>query len=208
MTDEDYRKKGFHLVRADYDKLVFKKPTHWSDYEFIGWYDVFTASVIDVNGEVIGTIDENGELLEYEKIEKKLEEFLGVSVEDLKNEIIEKAVWLRKDNSKIVVVRVFPNKTYDVSIRQVGHPDGYKYRERLWAEFYLIEPWDLPEFETVVENDNGGWIDQDKGDKFKDDDELLGAVRDAVLSGSYDKFKYEWNWLLSEFYAYVFNEYF
>jgi len=136
--------------------------------------------------------------IEKEKIEKELEEFLGVGAEELRDEIIEEAVWLRKDPSKFVAVRIFPDGTYDVGIGQEGSYDGYDSTERLWVEFSLIEPWDLPEYETVVENEDG-YIDQDNGDEFKDDDELLDAVRTSVASGFYDKFEYEWKKFLLAF---------
>jgi len=137
------------------------------------------------------------EKIEKEKIEKELEEFLGIETGDLRDEIIEKAVWLRKDNSKMVVLRIFPDGTYDVGIGQEGSYDGLD--ERFWFEFSLIEPWDLPEFETVVENDDGGWIDQDNGDEFEDDDELLDAVKTTVSSGFYGRFEEEWKKFLLAF---------
>jgi len=137
---------------------------------------------------------------EYEKIEQKLEEFLGIEAGELRDEIFEKAVWLRKDPSKFVAVRIFPDGSYDVGIGQEGSHDGLSNEERLWVEFSLIEPWDLPEYETVVENEDGdGYIDQDNGDEFKDDDELLDAVRTSVASGFYDDFEYEWKKFLKEF---------
>ena len=137
------------------------------------------------------------EKIEKEKIEKELEEFLGIETGDLRDEIIEKAVWLRKDNSKMVVLRIFPDGTYDVGIGQEGSYDGLD--ERFWFEFSLIEPWDIPEFETVVENDDGGWIDQDNGDEFEDDDELLDAVKTTVSSGFYGRFEEEWKKFLLAF---------
>jgi len=133
---------------------------------------------------------------EYEKIEKKLDEFLGIEAGDLKDEIIEKSVWLRKDPSKMVVLRIFPDGTYDVGIGQEGSYDGLD--ERFWFEFSLIEPWDLPEFGTVVE-DGDGYIDEYNEDKFEDDEELLDAVKHDVASGFYNKFEYEWKKFLKEF---------
>jgi len=135
-----------------------------------------------------------------EKIEQKLEEFLGIEAGELRDEIIEKAVWLNKDYSKMVVVRIYPDGSYDVGIGQEGSYDGYDSGERLWVEFSLIEPWDLPEYETVVENEDGdGYVDEDNGDEFKDDDELLEAVRISVASGFYDRFEYEWEKFLLAF---------
>jgi len=138
--------------------------------------------------------------IEKEKIEKELEEFLGIEAGELRDEIIEKAVWLDKDYSKMVVLRIYPDGSYDVGIGQEGSYDGLSNEERLWVEFSLIEPWDLSEYETVVENEDGdGYIDQDNGDEYKDDDELLDAVRTSVASGFYDEFEYEWEKFLLAF---------
>jgi len=141
-------------------------------------------------------IEEN----EYGKIEQKLKGFLGIEAEELRDEIVEKAVWLDKDYSKMVVLRIYPDGTYDVGIGQEGNYDGLDSTERLWVEFSLIEPWDLPEYETVAENEDGnGYIDEDNGDEYRDDDELLEAVRVSVASGFYDDFEYEWKKFLREF---------
>ena len=140
------------------------------------------------------------EKMEKEKIEKELEEFLGIEAEDLRDKIIEKAVCLKKDNSKMVVLRIFPDGTYDLGIGQEGSYDGYDNDERLWVSFSLIEPWDLPEYETVVgDEDGGGYVDQDNGDIFEDDDELLDAVRTSVSSGFYGRFEEEWKKFLLSF---------
>ena len=134
---------------------------------------------------------------EYEKVEQKLEEFLGIEAGELRDEIIEKAVWLDKDYSKKVVLRIYSDGSYDVGIGQDGSDDGLSNEERLWVEFSLIEPWDLPEYETVV-GVAGGYIDEDNGDVF-DEDELLDAVKTSVSSGFYDDFEYEWKKFLREF---------
>jgi len=135
---------------------------------------------------------------EYEKIEQKLKEFLGIESGELREKIIEKAIWLNKDCSKMVVLRIYSNGSYDVGIGQEGSYDGLSNEERLWVEFSLIEPWDLPEFESVVEDENGDWVDQDNGDKFEGDD-LFDAVFSSVVSGFYDKFEYEWKKFLKQF---------
>ena len=137
---------------------------------------------------------------EYEKIEKELEEFLGIKAEDLRDEIVEKAVWLTKDPSKMVVLRIFHNGDYDVGIGQEGNYDGYDNDERLWVSFSLIEPWDLPEYQTVVENEDGdGYIDELSGEEFKDDEELLEEVRTSVSSGFNGRFEEEWKKFLKDF---------
>jgi len=104
---------------------------------------------------------------------------------------------LNKDYSKMVVLRIYPSGSYDVGIGQQGSYDGLSSEERLWVEFSLIEPWDLPEYETIAEV-VGGYIDEDNGDVF-DDDGLLDAVRTSVNSGFYDKFEYEWKKFLKQF---------
>ena len=133
-----------------------------------------------------------------EKIEQKLEEFLGVGVGELREKIIEKAVWLVKDYSKMVVLRIYPDGSYDIGIGQEGSHDGLSSKERLWVEFSLIEPWDLDEYENVFESEDG-YIDQDTEEEYKNDDELLEAVRTSVASGFYDDFEYEWKKFLKEF---------
>jgi len=135
---------------------------------------------------------------EYEKIEQKLKEFLGIESGELRKKIIEKAVWLDKDCSKMVVLRIYPSGSYDVGIGQEGSYDGLSNDERLWVEFSLIEPWDLPEYESVV-LDGDGYLYEITGDMFINDDELLDAVRTSVASGYYDKFEYEWKKFLREF---------
>jgi len=135
---------------------------------------------------------------EYEKIEQKLKEFLGIESGELREKIIEKAVWLDKDCSKMVVLRIYPSGSYDVGIGQEGSYDGLSNDERLWVEFSLIEPWDLPEYESVV-LDGDGYLYEITGDMFINDDELLDAVRTSVASGYYDKFEYEWKKFLREF---------
>ena len=135
---------------------------------------------------------------EYEKIEQKLEEFLGIEVGELREKIIEKAVWLDKDYSKMVILRIYPDGSYDVGIGQEGSHDGLSNEERLWVEFSLIEPWDLDEYENVFESEDG-YIDQDTEEEYKNDDELLEAVRTSVASGFYDDFEYEWEKFLKEF---------
>jgi len=135
---------------------------------------------------------------EYEKIEQKLKGFLGIEAEELRDEIVEKAVWLNKDYSKMVVLRIYPDGTYDVGIGQEGSYDGLSNEERLWVEFSLIEPWDLPEFETIIENEDGeGYIDSD-GFGY-DVNDLLDAARTSVASGFYDDFELEWKKFLREF---------
>jgi len=135
---------------------------------------------------------------ENEKIEKKLEKFLGIDAGELRDEIIEKAVWLRKDHSVMVVLRIFRDGSYRIGIGQEGSYDGYDNGERLWASFSMIDPWDIPEYESVIENGDG-YIDQDNGDEFEDDDELLDAVQTTVSSGFYGRFENEWKKFLKEF---------
>jgi len=135
---------------------------------------------------------------EYEKIEQKLKGFLGIESGELREKIIEKAVWLIKDYSKMVVLRIYPDGTYDIGIGQEGSHDGLSNEERLWVEFSLIEPWDLDEYENVFESEEG-YIDQDTEEEYKNDDELLEAVRTSVASGFYDEFESEWEKFLKQF---------
>ena len=135
---------------------------------------------------------------EYEKIENELEEFLGIRTWDLRKEIIEKAVWINKDPSKFVVVRIFRDGSYDTGIGQEGSYDGLD--ERFWFEFYLIEPWDVAEFETIHWNGEV-YVDELSEEVFEDNDELLEMVKIHVITGFYDDFEYEWKRFLKEFEA-------
>ena len=68
---------------------------------------------------------------EYEKIEQKLKRFLGIEAGELSDEIVDKAVWLDKDYSKMVVLRIYTDGSYDVGIGQQGSHDGLDSTERL-----------------------------------------------------------------------------
>jgi len=136
---------------------------------------------------------------EYEKIEQELGEFLGVDVGELREKIIEKAVWLNKDYSKMVVLRIYPDGSYDVGIGQEGSYDGLSSEERLWVEFSLIEPWDVYGFEDVVyDSDEGLYVDQSSGEKFTEEDLLEEVLMDAI-NGWCGKFEDEFNRFLIEF---------
>ena len=136
---------------------------------------------------------------EYEKIEQKLKEFLGIESGELREKIIEKAVCLDKDYSRMVVLRIYPDGTYDVGIGQEGNYDGLSSEERLWVEFSLIEPWDVYGFEDVVyDSDEGLYVDQSSGEKFTEEDLLEEVLMDAI-NGWCGKFEDEFNRFLIEF---------
>ena len=136
---------------------------------------------------------------EYEKIEQKLNGFLGIEAGELREKIIEKAVCLDKDYSRMVVLRIYPDGTYDIGIGQEGNYDGLSSEERLWVEFSLIEPWDVYGFEDVVyDSDEGLYVDQSSGEKFTEEDLLEEALMDAV-NGWCGKFEDEFKRFLIEF---------
>jgi len=136
---------------------------------------------------------------EYEKIEQKLKEFLGIEFGELREKIIEKAVCLDKDYSRMVVLRIYPDGTYDVGIGQEGNYDGLSSEERLWVEFSLIGPWDVYGFEDVVyDSDEGLYVDQSSGEKFTEEDLLEEVLMDAI-NGWCGKFEDEFNRFLIEF---------
>jgi len=137
--------------------------------------------------------------MENTAIEKELEEFLGIRTDDLKDTIIGTAVWIKKDTSRMVVLRIFPDGTYDVGIGQKGNYDGYDGNERFWYEFSIIEPWDLPDYESVRLNDDYTYTDTETGYEYESEDELLGKVETSVFSGFYHKFEEEWRNFLREF---------
>ena len=132
-------------------------------------------------------------------IEQKLKEFLGIESGELREKIIEKAVCLDKDYSRMVVLRIYPDGAYDIGIGQEGNYDGLSSEERLWVEFSLIEPWDVYGFEDVVyDSDEGLYVDQSSGEKFTEED-LLEEVLMDVINGWCGKLEDEFNRFLIEF---------
>ena len=66
ISDDDYHEQGFHIEAADYDKMVFENENDPENKDFLGWYDVFRDAVINIDGEVIGTLDENSNFVRKE----------------------------------------------------------------------------------------------------------------------------------------------
>jgi len=69
ISDDDYHTYGFNIEVADYDKMVFENENDPDNKDFLGWYDVFRDAVINTDGEVIGTLDENSNFVRKEEYE-------------------------------------------------------------------------------------------------------------------------------------------
>ncbi|MFP3317489.1 MAG: hypothetical protein RXN79_03755 [Candidatus Nanopusillus sp.] len=137
---------------------------------------------------------ENG----IDEIERNVEEYLGVSTDVLKEIILDKVLWIEKDNSKVCLFRVFGKRNIFLSIIQKGalyERDG----EEFVFEFSIIDPWDVSGFEDVIyDSDEGLYVDQSTDEKFTDDDLLVEALQSAI-NGNCGKFENEFKRFLIEF---------
>jgi len=133
-----------------------------------------------------------------EEMEGKVEEYLGVSIDELKSKIIEKALCIGVDYSKSILLGVYGKGDYYISKFQRG---GMYERnsEQFVFEFSLIDSWDIYGFEDVVyDSDEGFYVDQSSGEKFTEEDLLEEALMDAI-NGWCGKFEDEFNRFLIEF---------
>jgi len=131
-------------------------------------------------------------------MEKKVEEYLGVGIDVLMEIILDKALWIEKDNSKVVLFRVFGRRDFTLSIIQKGilyERDG----EQFVFEFSIIDPWDVSGFESIhYYEDKGLYIDEINGEKFIEDEFLEEALQSAI-NGNCGKFYHEFIRFLIEF---------
>ena len=134
---------------------------------------------------------------EMEYIKERISSYLQVDIDQLRREIIEKAITIQKDYSKKVLLEIYGKSEYYISIIQQGY--GYPGHSEFSYEFSLIEPWDVYGFEDVVyDSDEGLYIDQSNGEEFMEDELLEEATIDAI-SGWCGDFEYEFNRFLIEF---------
>ena len=141
-------------------------------------------------------IDKN----KMEFIKERISSYLQVDIDQLREEIIEKAITIQKDPSKKVLLEIYGKSEYYISIVQQGY--GYPGHSEFSYEFSLIEPWDVYGFEDVVYSDEGLYIDQCNGEEFTEEELLEEATIDAV-SGWCGGFEYEFNRFLIEFNNYL-----
>ena len=136
-----------------------------------------------------------------EYIKERISSYLQVDIEQLRQEIIEKAVVIQKDHSKKVLLEIYGKTEYYISIVQEGY--GYLGHSEFSYEFSLIDPWDLWTLETVVYNDDTGlYEDIDTNDEYTEEELLNEAINDAK-SGECAQFEDEFNNFLIEFNNYL-----
>ena len=136
-----------------------------------------------------------------EFIKERISSYLGVDIDQLRREIIEKAIVIQKDHSKKVLLEIYGKSEYYISIVQEGY--GYSGNSEFSYEFSLIEPWDIYGFEDIVYNsDEGLYVDESNGEVFTEEDLLEEAKIDAV-DGWCGEFEYEFRRFLIEFNNYL-----
>jgi len=136
-----------------------------------------------------------------EFIKERISSYLGVDIDQLRREIIEKAIVIQKDYSKKVLLEIYGKSEYYISIVQEGY--GYSGNSEFSYEFSLIEPWDIWTLGAIWYNDDTGlYEDVDTDDVFTEEELLNTAVEDAV-SGECSEFEDEFKNFLIEFNNYL-----
>jgi len=136
-----------------------------------------------------------------EFIKERISSYLGVDVEQLKQEIIEKAITIQKDYSKKVLLEIYGKSEYYISIVQQGY--GYPGNSEFSYEFSLIDPWDIWSLETIWYNDETGlYEDIDTDDEYTEE-ELINIAVDDAINGFCPHFDDEFNDFLIEFNNYL-----
>jgi len=137
-----------------------------------------------------------------EEIEKRVEQYLGFEIDDLREIIIDKVLMIEKNNSYAVLLRVFGEKNFSITLIKKG---GLYERngEKFAFEFSIIDPWDVSGFEDVYyDNNNNIYID-DLYDREYTEDELLEEASFSAADGDCPRFENEWNKFLHEFNNYL-----
>ena len=136
-----------------------------------------------------------------ENIKERISSYLGVDIDQLKQEIIEKAITIQKDHSKKVLLEIYGKSEYYISIVEQGY--GYQGNSVFSYEFSLIDPWDIWNLETIWYNDETGlYEDIDTDDEFTED-ELINIAIDEAENGECAQFESEFNNFLIEFNNYL-----
>jgi len=132
---------------------------------------------------------------------QKIEEYLGVFIDDLRASLIEKAMHIDNDYSKKVLLEVYGEKDYKITIVKRGYR---YYRKNIFSfEFSIITPFDVNGFESFqYDLENGLYIDVDSNEKLTENDLLDEAINSAI-SGYCNKFENEFEQFLNEFYKFI-----
>jgi len=131
------------------------------------------------------------------EIEKELEKHLKINIEDFKGRIIEEAVCVDADGSKKVVVVIYPAGGFYVAKENA---DFFKTNnERFQYNFDLIEPWEVDGYESVIETEDGVFINMDSNEVYDFEDELFDDLKESILEGDCEKFNEEWEDFLNKY---------
>jgi len=141
------------------------------------------------------------DLTEFEEMEKKIEEYLGVKIDDLREEILRKALIIDVDYCRKVHLSICGKGDYSISIIQSGaqienYGGGFSY------EFSMITPWDVNGFESVHYIGNSIYIDVDINEEFFEE-ELLYEALNSAINGYCGKFEDEFKEFVIEFNEYI-----
>jgi len=123
------------------------------------------------------------------EMEKELGEFLGRRAEDIKREIVDAAVVLKRLNGKSVYMSIFKQGKYDIRMDDKDAYGNYKDNERFLFKFYPIEPGDLDKYEALEVDEDGKLVD-DEGDEYVPSRELRD-MKKLILAGKYTGFNYQ-----------------
>jgi len=137
-----------------------------------------------------------------EEMDKKIREYLGVSIDELTELIVNQALWIEKDNSKAVLLKVFGERHFSITIIQKG-ASFERNGEEFTFEFSIIDPWDVSGFEDVYyDSDNNIYVDDLYDTKYTED-ELLEETFFSAIDGDCPRFENEFNKFLYEFDKYL-----
>ena len=139
--------------------------------------------------------------MRLDEMEKELSEFLGRRAEDIKREIVDTAVVLKRTKGESVYVSVFRQGKYDIrrSVRDLY--ENYKDNERFLFKFFPIEPGDLDKYEALEVDEDGKLVD-DEGDEYNPS-KVLKDMKKLVLTGKYTGFNYQWEMFVRAFHEWV-----
>jgi len=132
------------------------------------------------------------------EIEKELEKRTKISIEDFKDRIIEEAVCINKDESKKVIVAIYPAGSFYI-IREKTDLFKTPDERRFQYHFSLIEPWEVNGYEDLIETKDGIFINMDNNKEYDFEDELLDDLKESISEGDCEEFNREWNDFLNKY---------
>ena len=130
-------------------------------------------------------------------MEKQLGNFLSRRVEDIKREVVDNAVVVKRLKGESVYVSIFKQGKYDVRMSVRDMYANYKDNERFLFKFFPIEPGDLDKYEALELDEDGKLVD-DEGDEYNPI-KVIRDVKKLILAGKYTSFNYQWEMFVRAF---------